>query len=225
MFKELSLESSLLSGYEFPVALVVEVTKQGIVLSKQRYLKALGDVVNQTIRCASIEMYAHTGSFLDPHLRFGSDGPVGVDLLYNFRVEKHYFFETVEAIKDGKLRINMNNPQTVDVARVLMEKIMRRESLSYKRLRSHEQGLILEPYMTHMLQKAGKGKRTVLQNVELLDREGVLRCLVDGETIEYKPTPAPVMEVDILMITEIATLPNILKDLENHGFRHEKAPF
>ena len=54
MFKELSLESSLLSGFEFPVALVVEVTKQGIVLSKQRYLKALGDVVNQTIRCASI---------------------------------------------------------------------------------------------------------------------------------------------------------------------------
>ena len=164
-----------------------------VVEALKRYLKALGDVVNQTIRCASIEMYAHTGSFLDPHLRFGSEGPVGVDLLYNFRVEKHYFYETVEAIKEGKLRINMNNPQTVDIARVLMEKIRRRESLSYKRLKSHEQGLILEPYMTHMLQKAGKGRRTVLQNVELLDREGVLRCLVDGDTIEYKPTPAPVM--------------------------------
>ena len=37
MFKEMPLEESLLSGFEFPVALVVEVTKQGVVLSKQRY--------------------------------------------------------------------------------------------------------------------------------------------------------------------------------------------
>ena len=54
MLKEDPLEETLLNGFEFPVAVVVEVTKQGIVLSKMRYLKAVGDVINQTVRCASI---------------------------------------------------------------------------------------------------------------------------------------------------------------------------
>jgi len=225
MFKEMPLEESLLSGFEFPVALVVEVTKQGVVLSKQRYLRAVGDVVNQTIRCASIEMYAHTGQFVDPHLRLGLGGPVGVDLLYNFKVDKHLLNQTVQNIKQDKLRINFNNPQTGEMARALMEKIRNKERINYRRLSSQEQGLILEPYVSYILSRAGRGRRKVFQNVELLNREGIIRCHEGNDIHQYNPIPAPVMEVDVLMITELAALNSILTDLVNYGFIHERPQY
>ena len=222
MLREMSLEEALLDGFEFPVALVVEVTKQGVVLSKMRYLKALGDMVNQTIRCASIEMYAHTGSFIDPHLKNGLIGPIGIDLIYSFRVDKQLFNEAMNDIRNDRGSINMHNPQTRDMAKVLLEKIRARERINFRRLTSQEQGLILEPYTTHLLMKAGKGRRHVLQNVELLDREGVLKYQTGDTTIRYRPAPAPTMEVDVLMITELESLPTILKGLERYGFIHQK---
>ena len=42
MSRLLSLDDNLLKGFEYPVCLVVEVTKQGVLLSKLRYLKSLG---------------------------------------------------------------------------------------------------------------------------------------------------------------------------------------
>ncbi len=222
MLKEYPLENTLLDGFEFPVALVVEVTKQGILLSKMRYLKAVGDVINQTVRCASIAMYAHMSNYVDPHLKEENIGPVGIDLLYNFRIDKGLFNETVEAIKRGRARINFSNPQTRDVARSLMEKIKNKEKINFKRLMAQEQGLILEPYVYYLFCKVGEGKRNVLQNVELIDREGLLKCQSGKDTIRYRPAPAPTMELDVLMFTDMRTLPSILKGLEEHGFRHER---
>lgn len=221
MLKECSLEEALLDGYQFPIALVVEVTKQGIVLSKMRYLKAIGDVVNETIRCASIEMYAHMGHYLDPHFDQEQAGPVGIDLLYSFSVDKGLFYETIDEIKRGRAEINFNNPQTRNAAISLMEKIKNHDRIFFKRLTSSEQGLILEPYVFHLMKKAGHGRRTVLQNVELSDREGSLKCHVGKDTIIYRPASAPTMEVDILLITDFKTLPSILQDLEKYGFKHE----
>ena len=219
--KEYPLEDALLNGFEFPAALVVEVTKQGIVLSKMRYLKAVGDVINQTVRCPSITMYAHVARFIDPHLREESVGPVGIDLLYNFQVDKNILNETVEALKRGRARLNFNNPQTRDIARTLMDKILNKEKLNFKRLTAQEQGLILEPYVFYLFGRAGEGKRSVLQNVELIDREGILRCQIGTETVRYRPAPAPRMELDILLFTEMRNIPSILKGLEAHGFVHE----
>jgi hypothetical protein len=221
LLKELPLEDALLNGYSFPVALVMEVTKQGIVLSKMRYLKAVGEAVNQTIRCASIEMYAHMGHFIDPHFNKEQAGPVGIDLLYSFHIEKGIFNETIEEIKRGRARINYNNPQTRDVAKTLMDKIKNHNKIIFKRLSSHEQGLILEPYVSVLMQKLGEGKRTILQNVELSDREGSLRCHSGGDTVIYRPAKSPTMEVDILLICDLRTLPSIMGDLEEFGFKHE----
>lgn len=221
MLKEYPLEDALLNGFEFPVAMVVEVTKQGIVLSKMRYLKAVGDVINQTIRCAAIAMYAHMGHFVDPHLQEENIGPVGIDLIYNFQIDKGLFNETIEAIKRGKARINHNNPQTRDMAKLLMEKIHNKERIIFKRLTAQEQGLILEPYVFYLFGRVGEGKRNVLQNVELIDREGLLKVNDGRDIIRYKPAPAPTMELDILMFTDLKYLPSILKGLEEHGFRHE----
>ena len=221
MIKEFPLEDTLLNGYHFPVTLVVEVTKQGIVLSKMRYLKAVGETVNQTIRCASIEMYVHMGHFIDPHFNDKQAGPVGIDLLYSFKIDKSVLNETVEDIKRGRAMINFNNPQTLEMARSLMDKIMNHKKINFNRLSSHEQGLILEPYTSHLLRKAGHGRRTVLQNVELSDREGSLKCRIGNDTVFYRPATSPTMEVDILLITELSTLPSILSDLEKYGFKHE----
>lgn len=221
MIKELPLEYTLLDGYDFPVTLVVEVTKQGIVLSKMRYLKAVGETVNQTIRCASIEMYAHMGNFVDPHFSHQQAGPVGIDLLYSFRIDKGVLNETVEEIKRGKAMINFNNPQTREMAKSLMDKVHNHRRINFKRLSSHEQGLILEPYAYYLLKKVGQGKRTVLQNVELSDREGSLKCKMGDDTVFYRPATSPTMEVDILLITDLKTLPSILSDLEKYGFKHE----
>ncbi|HHD16452.1 MAG TPA: hypothetical protein ENK47_07060 [Euryarchaeota archaeon] len=221
MLKEFLLEDTLLNGFEFPVAMVIEVTKQGIVLSKMRYLKAVGDIINQTIRCPMITMYAHMGSFRDPHLNSEVISPMGVDLIYMFQIDKQYFNETVEAIKRGRATLNFHNPQTQEMAKVLMEKIMRKDRINFRRLSAQEQGLILEPYIYYMLQRVGEGKRNILQNVELLEREGVLKCEREGDIIRYRPAPAPTMEVDIMMFTDMKYIPSILRGLESHGFKHE----
>ena len=221
MLKEYPLEDTLLNGFEFPVAVVVEVTKQGIVLSKMRYLKAVGDIINQTIRCPMITMYAHMGMFRDPHLSSDMISPMGVDLLYLFQIDKQYFNETIETIKRGRATLNFHNPQTRDMARGLMEKIMKKERINFRRLSAQEQGLILEPYIYYLFQRVGEGKRNVLQNVELLEREGILKCEVGNDTLRYRPAPAPTMELDILMFTDLKYLPSILRGLESHGFKHE----
>ncbi|MFO8051596.1 MAG: hypothetical protein R6V01_07860 [Thermoplasmatota archaeon] len=221
MLKEYPLEETLLEGFEFPVAVMVEVTKQGIVLSKMRYLKAVGDVINQTIRCASIAMYAHVSHFVDPHLQDQRIGPVGIDLVYNFQVDKGIFNETIESVKRGKATINHNNPQTRDMAMALMDKIRTKERINFKRLTAQEQGLVLEPYVYHLFCKVGSGRRQVLQNIELIDREGLLKCQVKKDVIRYKPAPAPTMELDILMFTDLQTVPSILMGLEQHGFKRE----
>jgi hypothetical protein len=221
MLKEYPLEETLLNGFEFPVAMVVEVTKQGIVLSKMRYLKAVGDVINQTIRCPMITMYTHMGTFRDPHLQSEMISPMGVDLIYLFQIDKQYFNETIEAIKRGKATLNFHNPQTRDMARGLMEKIMRKERINFRRLSAQEQGLILEPYVFYLFQRVGEGKRNVLQNVELLEREGILKCEMGNDTHRYRPAPAPTMELDILVFTDLKYLPSILRGLESRGFKHE----
>ena len=102
-----------------------------------------------------------------------------------------------------------------------MEKIHSKQRINFKRLTAQEQGLILEPYVYYLFSKVGQGKRNVLQNVELIDREGMLKCQVGRDTIRYKPAPAPTMELDVLMFTDLKHLPSILQDLEEHGFRHE----
>ncbi len=221
MLKEYPLEETLLDGYEYPIALVIEVTKQGIVLSKLRYLKAVSDVINETVRCPSITMYMHGGQFLDPHLKDLDIGPMGVDMFYRFPVDKGLLNETVEAIKRGRAFLNHNNPQTRVMAGLLMEKIMKKDRINYKRLTAQEQGLILEPYMNYLLTHAGEGKRTVLQNVELVEREGVLKCQVDQDIVRYRPANGPTMELDILVVTDQRYLTSIFKALERYGFVHE----
>jgi hypothetical protein len=225
MITEYQLEEALLDGFEFPVALVVEVTKQGIVLSKMRYLKAVGDVVNETVRCSSIEMYCHMGRFVDPHLQGERTGPIGIDLLYLMDLDKGLFNESVDAIRKGKARINICNPQTRDIASLLNEKIRTRDRINFNRLTSQEQGLILEPYVYHLLEKAGEGRRKIFQNVELVERGGLLKCRMGDDIVKFRPAAAPTMELDILLITDMPTLHSILKGLEGMGFKKEGLQF
>ena len=107
------------------------------------------------------------------------------------------------------------------MANLLMEKIIKKERIIYKRLTAQEQGLILEPYMNYLLTHAGEGKRTVLQNIELVEREGVLKCQVDQDIIRYRPAHGPTMELDILVVTDQRYLTSIFKGLERFGFVHE----
>jgi len=225
MITEYQLEEALLNGFEFPVALVIEVTKQGIVLSKMRYLKAVGDVVNETIRCSSIEMYCHMGKFVDPHLNGERTGPIGIDLLYLFDLDKASFNEAIDSIRRGKAHINLNNPQTRDIAKGLVEKIRTRDRINFNRLTAQEQGLILEPYVYYLLTRVGEGKRKVFQNVELVERGGMLKCHIGDDVVKFRPAPAPTMELDILVITDMRTLHSMLKDLERFSFRKESLQF
>lgn len=225
MITEYQLEEALLNGFEFPVALVVEVTKQGIVLSKMRYLKAVGDVVNETVRCPSMVMYCHMGRFVDPHLIGESTGPMGVDLLYLMELDKGLFNESVDAIRRGRIGINKGNPRTQNIAALLIEKINTRDRVNFNRLTAQEQGLILEPYVRYLLERAGSGKRKVFQNVELVERGGLIKCHSGDDIIRFRPTPAPMMELDILLVTDIKTLYSILKGLESMGFKKEALQF
>jgi hypothetical protein len=58
----------------------------------------------------------------------------------------------------------------------------------------------------------------ILQNVELVEREGAIR--VRGQTYDdiYSSKPGPVMEVDLLVITEISNVHGILEGLGRYGF-------
>ncbi|MDG6224482.1 MAG: hypothetical protein QCI82_03110 [Candidatus Thermoplasmatota archaeon] len=225
MITEYQLEEALLNGFEYPVALVVEVTKQGIVLSKMRYLKAVGDVVNETVRCPSMVMYCHMGKFIDPHLIGQRTGPMGIDLLYLMELNKGLFNESVDAIRRGRSMVNTNNPSTKNIASALLEKINTRDRINFNRLTAQEQGLILEPYVHYLLKRAGSGKRKLFQNVELVERGGLIKCRSGDEIIRFRPTPAPMMELDILLVTNMNTMSSILKDLEMMGFKKETLQF
>jgi hypothetical protein len=81
-----------------------------------------------------------------------------------------------------------------------------------------EKGLILEPYCSLAFQKASSGRTVVLQNVELVDREAAIR--VRGQTYDdiYSSKPGPVMEIDILAITEISNVHDLLEGIGRYGF-------
>jgi hypothetical protein len=224
MSRVLPLESSLLDGFDFPVALVVEVTKKGVVLSKLRYLKGLGQMVNETIRCPSIAAYVHVERYRDSFLAERGARPMGIDWIFQFDVEPRLFNEALAMLRKGALHINFNNPQTEKMARRLMERLDRRGSLSFRRLDPIEQGMLLEPYCNLALQRAGEGRRIVLQNVEIINTEPSLRVRSPGMDMVYAPEPAPHMEIDLLVVCEISTVRSILDGLRDQGFRHERLP-
>jgi hypothetical protein len=140
-------------------------------------------------------------------------------------LDKGLFNESVDAIRKGKARINSNNPHTRDMVSLLYEKIRTRDRINFNRLTAQEQGLILEPYVFHLLEKAGEGRRKIFQNVELVERGGLLKCHVGEDIVKYRPAAAPTMELDILLITDMPTLHSILKGLEGMGFKKEGLQF
>ena len=217
MSRLLSLDDNLLKGFEYPVCLVVEVTKQGVLLSKLRYLKSLGQEINETIRCPVIEVYMHMGKFVDPYLKSGGARPIGIDWIFSFELDKQLFRETINALKSKKANLNMNNPMTTEFVAKLTKKIDRGNT-SFRKLESVEKGLILEPYCNLAFQKAGKGKRVVLQNVMIIEREAAIRISGPGYDDVYTSKPGPAMEIDILIITEISNVHNILDGLKQYGF-------
>lgn len=217
MSRLLSLDDNLLKGFEYPVCLVVEVTKQGVLLSKLRYLKSLGQEINETIRCPVIEVYMHMGTFVDSYLKSGGARPIGIDWIFSFELDKPLFKETVNALKTKKANFNMNNPMTTKFVANLNSKIGQ-GYINFKKLGAVEKGLILEPYCNLAFQKAGKGKRVVLQNVMIVDREAAIRVSGPGYDDVYTSEPGPAMEIDILIITEISNVHNILEGLKQYGF-------
>ena len=217
MSRLLSLDDTLLKDFEYPVCLVVEVTKQGVLLSKLRYLKSLGQEINETIRCPVIEVYMHMGKFVDSYLKSGGARPIGIDWIFNFELDKQLFRETVNAVKAKKANFNMNNPMTTEFVASLTRKIDQGKT-SFRKLEAVEKGLILEPYCNLAFQKAGKGKRIVLQNVMIIEREAAIRVSGPGYDDVYTSEPGPAMEIDILIITEISNVHNILDGLKQYGF-------
>ena len=217
MSRLLSLDDNLLKGFEYPVCLVVEVTKQGVLLSKLRYLKSLGQEINETIRCPVIEVYMHMGTFVDSYLKSGGARPIGIDWIFSFELDKQLFKETVNALKTKKANFNMNNPMTTKFVANLNSRIGQ-GYINFKKLGAVEKGLILEPYCNLAFQKAGKGKRVVLQNVMIIEREAAIRVSGPGYDDVYTSEPGPAMEIDILIITEISNVHNILDGLKQYGF-------
>lgn len=217
MPRYLRLEETLLRDFEYPVCLVVEVTKQGVLLSKLRYLKSLGQVVNETIPCPSIEVYMHMGNFVDPFLLKGGARPIGIDWILGFDLDRDLFRETLVKLRTGKARMNQNNPMTAHLIQPLLKKIDSGK-LNFRRLEAVEKGLILEPYCNLAFHRASRGRSVILQNVELVDREGAIR--VRGPTYDevYSSKPGPVMEIDILVITEISNVHDLLEGLGSYGF-------
>ncbi len=218
----ISLDDALLSGFEFPVALVVEVTKKGVVLSKLRYLKALGQLVNETMRCPCIEVYVHADGREDPYTGMRGGRPVGIDWIFQFDVSNAMFSEAMAYVRRGDLRLNINNPQTQLFAARLLERLDRRGSLNYRKLDGVEKGLLLEPYCNLAFQRAGKGKRVILQNVEIMNTEPTLRVRQRGVDVIYAPEPAPHMEIDLLVVAEISDVRSILDGLASMGFKHDR---
>ncbi|MBA3046607.1 MAG: hypothetical protein KKH41_00695 [Candidatus Thermoplasmatota archaeon] len=217
MTRYMSLDETLLKDFEYPVCLVVEVTKQGVLLSKLRYLKTLGQVVNETIRCPVIEVYMHMGKFVDPFLFKGGARPIGIDWIFGFELDKSLFKETMAALRSGKAQINRTNPMIENFIPPLMKKI-ESGKLNFKRLEAVEKGLLLEPYCKLAFQKAGKGKIKILQNAELIDREASIRVRGPGYEDIYNSEPGPVMEIDILVLTEISDVHDLLDSLGQFGF-------
>ena len=217
MSRLLSLDGTLLKGFQYPVCLVVEVTKQGVLLSKLRYLKSLGQVINETIRCPVIEVYMHMGKFVDPYLKSGGERPIGIDWIFSFELDKPLFRETVNLLRAKKANFNINNPMTKKFVANLNSKIGQGQ-ISFRKLTAIEKGLILEPYCNLAFQKAGKGKRVVLQNVMIIEREAAIRVNAPGYDDIYTSEPGPAMEIDILIITEISNVHNILDGLNQYGF-------
>lgn len=218
----ISLDDALLSSFEYPVALVVEVTKKGIVLSKLRYLKALGQLVNETMRCPCIEVYVHVDRYEDPHIESKGGRPIGIDWIFQFDVDHAMFAEAMAYVRKGDLRLNVNNPQTIDIASRLMSRMDRRGGINFRRADGTEKGLLLEPYCNLAFQRAGQGKRIILQNVEIMNTEPTLRVRQRGLDVIYAPEPAPHMEIDLLVITEISSVRSIIDGLCSMGFRHDR---
>ncbi|MBI5001405.1 MAG: hypothetical protein HZB92_07790 [Euryarchaeota archaeon] len=218
----MSLDESLLKGFEYPVALVVEVTKKGVILSKLRYLKALGQVVNETIRCPSIEVYAHMDDYKDSYLEQRGGRPIGIDWVFRFGLDGRLFNDTLTLIRKGELNLNLNNPQIFKFGKRLLERLDRKGGLSFRRLDPVEQGMLIEPYCNLAFQRAGDGRRLVLQNVEVMNTEPSLRTRSRGIDMIYTPEPAPHMEIDLLVITEISTLRSILDGIRGFGFAHDR---
>lgn len=225
MTRHFSLEDELLDSFEYPIALTIEITKQGVILSKLRYLKTVGLTINETVRCPSIEVYAHMGSQIDSYLSNGNARPAGIDWIFTFRLQPDIFQEAVELIKRGELHINKNNPKTRDIAQELVRTINNKKRVSFKRLNPLAQGLVLEPYCNLIFQRAGEGERIVLQNVEVVNRENALRVRPPHQEDFYYPRPSPTMEIDLLVITEIGNVHSILDDLKENGFIHDRTKF
>jgi hypothetical protein len=204
------------------VALVVEVTKKGVVLSKLRYLKALGQLVNETMRCPCIEVYVHVDRYEDPHLQSKGGRPIGIDWIFQFDVDSKLFAEAMGYVHRGDLRFNANNPQTAHIVSRLMQRMDRRGGVSYRKADGIEKGLLLEPYCNLAFQRAGDGKRVVLQNVEIMNTEPSLRIRQRGLDVIYAPEPAPHMEIDLLVVTEISSVRSILDGLAAMGFRQDR---
>ncbi|MDD4308180.1 MAG: hypothetical protein PHU53_05175 [Thermoplasmata archaeon] len=221
MARRLSLDETLLKGFEYPVCLVVEVTKQGVLLSKLRYLKSLGQVVNETIRCPTIEVYMHMGKFVDPFLFKGGARPIGIDWIFSFELDRQLFADTLENLRRGRAKINQNNPMIAHLIRPLLRKIDAGK-LNFRKLEAVEKGLILEPYCTLAFNKASGGKAIILQNVELVDMEAAIRVRGPSYDDVYAANPGPMMEIDILVIAEIADVHGILQGLGRLGFKLDR---
>jgi hypothetical protein len=217
MPRYMSLDETLLKDFEYPVCLVVEVTKQGVLLSKLRYLKSVGQVVNETIRCPVIEVYMHMGRFMDPILFKGGARPIGIDWIFSFDLDRQLFMETLTALRTGKAHVNHNNPQITNLINPLMKKIDAGK-MNFKRLEATEKGLLLEPYCKLAFQKAAKGRCKIFQNVELINREASVRIRGPGYEDIYNSEPGPPMEIDILVIAEISDVHDILEGLGQFGF-------
>lgn len=221
MARRLSLDETLLKGFEYPVCLVVEVTKQGVLLSKLRYLKSLGQVVNETIRCPTIEVYMHMGKFVDPFLFKGGARPIGIDWIFSFELDRQLFADTLENLRRGRAKINQNNPMIAHLIRPLLRKIDAGK-LNFRKLEAVEKGLILEPYCTLAFNKASGGKAIILQNVELVDMEAAIRVRGPSYDDVYAANPGPMMEIDILVIAEISDIHGILEGLGRLGFKLDR---
>ncbi|MDG6220343.1 MAG: hypothetical protein QCI38_02705 [Candidatus Thermoplasmatota archaeon] len=216
------LEENLLKGYDYPVSLVVEVTKQGVTLSKLRYLKTIGQLVNETIRCPIIEIYCHMGNQIDPHLDKDHGRPMGIDWIFKFDLDNKIFRKTVESLRREEAQLNLRNPMTRETGLKLLRKIEKYSSINYKRLNPFEQGLMLEPYCRMVFEMAGTGHQTVLQNVEIINRESNLVVHKPKEqSVIYYPQPSPTVEIDLLIITEIDEVHTILDGILKLGFKRD----
>lgn len=217
MPRYLNLDETLLKGFEYPVCLVVEVTKQGVLLSKLRYLKTLGQIVNETIRCPVIEVYMHMGKFVDPFLSNGGARPIGIDWIFNFELDRPLFRETLVLLRNGKASINRNNPMVAQFINPLMRKIDSGK-LNFKKLEAVEKGLLLEPYCRLAFRKAGGERCVTLQNAQLIDKEAAIRVRGPGYEDIYNAEPGPAMEIDVLVIAEISDIRPMLDGLGRYGF-------